>query len=104
MHHKRFAESNDALLRSGYAAFENQEIVFDNTVMRETTHRCNGLLRDVRFCGSIGLVISSTDPVDFLVELSTVVITVYEEVEVLSVMRTNKYLVTNFDQPEQQRT
>ena len=45
--------------------------------MRETTHRRNGLLCDVGFCGSASFVVFRTHSVNFLVELGTVVVTVY---------------------------
>lgn len=47
MHLKRLANRDHAFLRSRYRSLQDQEVVLHDTVMRESTHRCNSLLRDV---------------------------------------------------------
>ena len=46
--HERLAESDDTLLGSRNRALEHEEIVLDDAVMREATHRRDGLFGDVR--------------------------------------------------------
>lgn len=77
MDHQGFAESNDTLLGSGDRAFENEEIVSDDAVVGEATHRCDGLLGNIRLGRSVGLVLSRADTVDLLVKFSTMVVAVY---------------------------
>ena len=76
MDHERFAEGNDTLLRSGDAALEEEEVVLDNTVMGETTHGCDLLLGDVVFCGGVIVILVEANPVDLLVDLRSVMITI----------------------------
>ena len=58
MHHQRFAEGDHTLLGSGHRSLQDEEVVLDDTVMRETTHRCDDLLGDVRFRGGVTVVSS----------------------------------------------
>lgn len=76
MYHKRFAEGDNTLLGSWDRAFENQEIVLDNTVMGEATHWRDDLLSNVGFRCGVAIVRTKTDAVDLLVELGTVVVSV----------------------------
>ena len=76
MDHERLAEGNDTLLGSGDGALEHDEVVLDDTIVREATHGCDGLLGDVRLGRSVRLVGAKTDAVDLLVELGSVVVTV----------------------------
>ena len=76
MHHQRFSEGDHTLLGSGNRSLQDEEVVLDDTVMREATHGCDHLFSDVRFCGGVTVVVSRTDAVDLLVELGTVVVTV----------------------------
>jgi hypothetical protein len=76
VHHKRFTKGDHSLLGSRNGSLENQEIILDDTVVWEATHRRDTLLGDVRFSRGVGFITSSTDPVNFLVQLRTMVITV----------------------------
>ena len=76
MDHKRFTKGDHSLLGSRNGSLENQEIVLDDTVVWEATHRRDALLGDVRFCRRVGGISAGTDPVNLFVELRTMVITV----------------------------
>ena len=77
VNHERLAEGDNTLLGSGDGALEHQVVVLDDTIVREATHGRDGLLGDVRVRRGVTLVVGSTDTVDLLVELRTVVVTVY---------------------------
>ena len=77
MHHERLADGDDTLLGSGDGTLEHEVVVLDDTVVGEATHGGDGLLGDVGVGGGVAIIISSTDTVDLLVELRTVVVTVY---------------------------
>lgn len=77
MDHKGLAESDDTLLSSRNGALEHEVVVLDNAIVREATHWGDNLLRDVRFGRCVSFIVAGTDTVDLLVELSTVVVTVY---------------------------
>jgi len=74
--HERLAESDDTLLGSGDRSLEDEEIVLDDTVMGEATHGRDGLLGDIGLSRSASIVTFSTDAVNLLVELGTVMVTV----------------------------
>lgn len=76
MDHERLTEGDDTLLGTRDRALEHQEVILHNTVMGETTHRRDFLVRDVRLRRSIGLITARADTVNLLVELRTVVVTV----------------------------
>ena len=73
---KRLAESDDSLSGTHDRTLDHDPIVVDNTVVRETTHRSNGLFGKIRFSGSRLGITSSTNTVDLLVDHSTVMVTV----------------------------
>ena len=101
--HERFAEGNNTLLGSGNRALQDDEVVLDNTIVRETTHGRNVLLGDVVFSRGVGFVIATADTVDLLVEFRTVVVTVYVHTLVHG-QRLSKLECAYFDQHGQQRT
>jgi len=72
------AQGEDAALGADDATLEHQELLVDDTVVRETAHRGDGLLGKIGFGASVGLVLGDrfTDAVDLLVHLGTVMITV----------------------------
>merc|ERR1711915_438612 len=74
--HEGLSKGEDSLLGSSDATLEDQEVVLDKTVVRESTHGVDVLLGDVSVGGSVGLVFSGSDSVDLLVHLSSVVETV----------------------------
>ena len=76
MDHKRFPKGDDSLLSSRNGSLENQEIILDNPVVWETTHRRDALLGDIRLRRSVGIIIARADPVNFFVEFCTMVIAV----------------------------
>ena len=76
VNHERLADGDDTLLRAGDGALQHEEVVLDDTVMRETTHGSDRLLGDIVLSGRVGLVRAAADTVDLLVELRTVVVTV----------------------------
>ena len=75
--HERLAQGDDTLLGSGNRALEYEEVVLDDTVVGEATHGCDGLLGNVVLGRGIVLISTRANPVDLLVELSSVVVTVY---------------------------
>jgi hypothetical protein len=74
--HKRFTKGDHSLLGSRNGSLKNQEIILDDTVVWEATHRRDALLGDVRFSRGIRFITASTNPVNFFVELRTMMITV----------------------------
>ena len=75
--HQALAEGDDTLLGSGNRSLEDEEIVLDDTVMGEATHGCDGLLGDIGLSRSAGLIAGGTNAVDLLVELGTVMVTIF---------------------------
>uniref|UniRef100_A0A7C9CXG9 Uncharacterized protein n=1 Tax=Opuntia streptacantha TaxID=393608 RepID=A0A7C9CXG9_OPUST len=74
---KRLPQCYHPLLRPNTAALYHDVVVLHNTIVRETTHWCNILLGPVILCHSIvRLLASLAKLVDFLVHLSTVVVTI----------------------------
>merc|ERR1719245_2825440 len=76
-----FSQGENPLLRSNAATLQHDEILFHLPVVRESTHGCNSLISQVIICGSVILyelailhVVSSTHPVDLLIDLSSVVV------------------------------
>ena len=70
-----FSEEDESLLGSNAAALDDDEVILHNTVVRETAQGGDVLLSDIGIGGGIVLGTSSldlSDPVDFLVELSSV--------------------------------
>jgi hypothetical protein len=76
--HERLAEGHDTLFGTRDGALEHQEVVLDDTVVREASHRGDRLLGDVRVGRGITLVAGGTNTVDLFVELGTVVVTICE--------------------------
>lgn len=76
VHHEGLAEGDDTLLGTGDGALEHQEVVLDDAVVGEAAHRGDGLLCDIRLCRRVGVTLASTNAVDLLVDLSTVVVSV----------------------------
>jgi hypothetical protein len=83
--HERFTDGNDTPLGAGDGALEHQEVVLDNTVVGESTHRRDEFLCDVRLGRGIGVVGAGANAVDLLVELGTVVVSVYRKVNTSNV-------------------
>lgn len=74
--HERLADGNDALLGAGDGPLEHQVVILNDTVVREATHRCDLLLRDIMLSRRIAFVTAGTNAINLLVELGTVVVTV----------------------------
>ena len=47
VYHERFPDGDDTLLGARNRALQHEEVVLDNTIMREATHGSDGLLRDI---------------------------------------------------------
>ena len=77
MDHERLADSDDTLLRARNRPLQHEVVVLDDTIVGEATHRSDGLLGDIVLSRGVSLVITTADTVDLLVELRTVVVTVY---------------------------
>lgn len=75
--HEGLADGDDSLLGTGNGALEHEVVVLDDTIVREATHGCDGLLGDIVLGGGVGVIITSTDAVDLLVKFRSVVVTVY---------------------------
>lgn len=76
MDHQGLAESDDTLLGSRDGALEDDEIVLDDTVVREATHGRDALLGDIGLGRCVRVVLTRADTVDLLVELGTVMVAV----------------------------
>ena len=76
MNHQRLADRDDTLLRAGDGALQHEEVVLDDTVMRETTHGSDRLLGDIVLSRSVSVIGARANAVNLLVELGTVVVTV----------------------------
>lgn len=79
---QRLSQCDDALLGTDAAAFKHDKVVADLTIEWEATHWCDGLLGDVVLGRGVVLddlsvlgVDASSDTVDLLVDLGTVVVT-----------------------------
>lgn len=72
------SEEDESLLGTDAAALDDDEVVSDNTVVREAAQRSDVLLSDVGVGGGVVLgaaPLSLADSVDLLVELSPVEVT-----------------------------
>lgn len=67
------SQSNDALLGTHATAFDHDEVLLDDTVVRETTHRVDRLLGCVKLGGAV-ISACLADAVDLLVELCAMMI------------------------------
>ena len=70
-----FSKNKRSFLRSNTTSFNHQKVVVNNTIVRETTHGGNLFISNISWSGSIVLFSSFSYSVDFLVDLSSVVIT-----------------------------
>jgi len=70
------AESDRSLARSSNATLEHDPVLVDNTVVRETTNRSDGLLSEIGLGGSILGISLLTNTQDALVDLSAVKVSV----------------------------
>ena len=70
-----FSEEDESLLGANSSALDDDEVISDNTVVRETTQGSDVLLSDVGISGGVVLgsaSLSLADSVDLLVQLSSV--------------------------------
>ena len=102
MYHQRLADSDHTLLRSWDRALEHQEIVLHDTVVGETTKWGDRLMGGIGIGGAIVGVGTRTNAVDLLVELRTVVVTIFTQ-PLASKPRPDS-ACTHFDQHAQPRT
>ena len=72
---QRLSEGNNSLLWSNDGSLDEEEIVRDLSVVRESTHWGNALLGEIEFSGSVGSS-SLSDSVDFLVGFNSVEVSV----------------------------
>ena len=75
--HERLADGDDTLLGSRDGTLEDEEIVLDDTVVGEATHGRDLLVGDIRLGRGVSGVLAGADAVDLLVELSTMMVTVW---------------------------
>lgn len=73
---ERLSEGEDTLLDTGARALDHDEVLVDNTVVREATERGDALLGGVELSRGRSLVSTVGDAVDLLAKLGTVVVTV----------------------------
>jgi len=74
--HQTLSEGHDALLDTGARSLDEDEIVCHDSVVNEASQRCNGFLGDIEVGGTIRLIGSFADTVDFLVDLRSAMVTV----------------------------
>jgi len=71
-----FSQGENPLPASGGGALDHEEVLVDDTVVREATHGGDGLLGEVDGGGAAVLVVPAPNSVDLLVNLSPVMVTV----------------------------
>ena len=91
VNHERLAEGDHALLGAGDGALEHQVVVLDDTVVREATHGCDGLLGNVRLGRRIVVGGTRANAVDLLVDLGTVVVSVCKSASGRAIIRSWLY-------------
>ena len=75
---QRFSQHKDSLLRSNAASFDHDEVILNDSVMREPSEGCDILLREIIVCGGIVLSTSSgtlSESEDLLVHFGSVMVT-----------------------------
>ena len=77
MNHETLADGNDTLLCARNGSLEHEEVVLDDTVMRESTHGRDGFLGRIGFGRCVVLVSARSDTVNLFVEFCPVVITIW---------------------------
>lgn len=82
--HQALADRDHALLGARDRALEHEEVVLDDTVVRESTQWRDRLVRRVRVGARVVRVLARSDAVDFLVEFGTVVVSIYTPVNLTS--------------------
>jgi len=70
------SESENPLLDSGGGALDHEEVLVDDTIVREATQGSDGLLGEINGGGTTVLVGSVSDAIDLLVDLGSVMVTV----------------------------
>ena len=76
MNHQGFTKGDDTFLGSRNTTLEEEEVVSYDTVVGETTHGSNSLLRDIVLGGGVVILFTEANAIDLLVDLSSVVVTV----------------------------
>jgi hypothetical protein len=79
MDHQRFTDGDDTFLCPGNGTLQHEIVVFDNTVMGEATHGCDGFFGNVGFGRRVSIVRTGTNTVDLLVKFRAMVITIYRQ-------------------------
>ncbi len=69
-------EGDNPLPGTGNTTLDHDEVVLDDTVVRPSTERVDGLLGDVSLGSTGSLVETVGDSVDLLVHLGTVMVTI----------------------------
>jgi len=78
VNHEGFAEGDDTFLGSRDTALEEEEVVLNYAVVRETTQGSNRLLGDVVLSAGIVVLVAEANTVDLLIDLCSVVVTICE--------------------------
>ena len=78
MNHEGLAEGDDTFLGSRDAALEEEEVVLNYAVVRETTQGSDRLLGDVVLSAGIVVLVAEADTVDLLIDLRSMVVTICE--------------------------
>jgi hypothetical protein len=76
VHHERLAESDNTLLGSRDRALHHDEVVLDDTIVGETTKGRDSLLGDISLRRGVVWVLATTNTVNLLVNLGTVVVSI----------------------------
>jgi len=70
------SQRHNSLLNSRTTTFDHDEVVLNNSVPNETTHRSDGLFGGIEFRSSVGFVFTRSKSVDLLVDFGSVMVTV----------------------------
>lgn len=79
MDHKTLAQRDNAFFCARDRSLQHEVVILDNTVVRESTHGCDRFGCGVMLSRGILLIFTRTNAVDFLVELSAVMIPICAE-------------------------
>lgn len=77
MNHERLAQRDNTLFRARDRAFQHQEVVLDDAIVGEATHRRDSLLSRISLGRGVRLVVTLSDAVNLLVELRAVMVAIW---------------------------
>lgn len=77
VNHQALAQSDDTLFGTRDRSLQHEVVVLDNAIVRESTHGCDSLGGGIVLGRSVLLIGTGAYAINFLVELSAMMIAVY---------------------------